>query len=54
MHKKSKSSVILGGLFFFKGLCLLFFTNAPGATFIQGTTTIPDSKVQSLNFWFTQ
>ena len=28
-----------------KGLCLLFFPNVPGATFIQGATLIPESRV---------
>ena len=27
------------------GLCLLFFPNVPGATFIQGATLIPESRV---------
>ena len=34
-----------GGLRLFKGLRLLFLTNFPGATFIQGATFIPDSRV---------
>ena len=34
------------GYFFFKGLCLLFLTNVPRATFIQGTTFIPESRVR--------
>ena len=34
--------------FFFKGLCLLFFPNIPGATFIQRATLIPESRVD----WF--
>ena len=38
-------NVILLGLRLFKGLCLLFLSNVPGATFIQGTTSIPDSRV---------
>ena len=33
------------GLHLFKGLCLLFLLNVPGATFIQGGTFIPDSRV---------
>ena len=36
------------GLRLFKGLCLLFLPNVPGATFIQGGTFIPDSRVQPL------
>ena len=27
------------------GLCLFFLSNFPGATFIQGATFIPDSRV---------
>ena len=30
---------------FFKGLCLLFFPNVPGAMFIQGAMLIPESRV---------
>ena len=33
------------GLRLFKGLCLLFLPNVPGAMFIQGGTFIPDSRV---------
>ena len=33
------------GVCFFKGLCLLFFPNVPVATFIQGATLIPESRV---------
>ena len=29
------------------GLCLLFLPNFPGATFIQGGTFIPESRVTS-------
>ena len=29
----------------FRGICLFFLSNFPGATFIQGATFIPDSKV---------
>ena len=40
---------------FFKRLCLLFFANVPGATFIQGATLIPESRViwsyQSVLIW---
>ena len=30
----------------FKGLCLLFLSNVPGAMFIQGGTFIQDSRVR--------
>ena len=30
------------------GLCLFFLPNLPGATFIQGGTLIPDSRVTAL------
>ena len=44
MYTKMKLSVILrGGLF--KGLCLLFLPNVPGATFIQGGKFIIESRV---------
>ena len=33
------------GLCLFKGLCLLFLPNVPGAMFIKGGTFIPDSRV---------
>ena len=36
---------ILQGLRLFKGVCLFFLPNSPGATFIQGGTFIPDSRV---------
>ena len=39
------------GLCLFKGLCLLFLPNVPGAMFIQGGTFIPDSRVTSFS-WF--
>ena len=53
------------GLRLFKGLCLLFLPNVPGATFIQGGMLIPDSRVvfilfrrsnfqQMLNFEFSK
>ena len=32
----------------FKGLCLLFLPNVPGAMFIQEGTFIPDSRVHGL------
>ena len=48
MYKKIKLSVTLKrGLGLFKGLCLLFLPNVPGATVIQGGTFIPDSRVVS-------
>ena len=46
IHKKVRNSVIWwSGICFFKGLRLLFFHNVPGATFIQGATLIPESRV---------
>ena len=33
------------GLRLFKGLCLLFLPNVPGAMFIQGGTFIPETRV---------
>ena len=46
IYKKVLNSVILcSGICFFKGLCLLFLTNVPRATFIQGATFIPESRV---------
>ena len=33
------------GLHLFKGLCLLFLPNVPGATLIKGGTFIPESRV---------
>ena len=33
----------------FKGIYLLFIPNVPGATFIQGCTFIPDSRVSLLS-----
>ena len=35
-----------GGLTLFKGLRFLFLPNGPGTTFIQGATSIPDSRVR--------
>ena len=32
------------------GLCLFFLTNFPGATFIQGATFIPESRVVVARF----
>ena len=40
MYKRVNLSAILR---LFKGLCLLFLPNVPGATFIQGGTFILDS-----------
>ena len=43
--KKVQNSVIWWSrICFFKGLCLLFYPNGPGATFIQGATLIPESR----------
>ena len=39
------------GLRLFKGLCLLFLPNVPGAIFIQGGTFIPDSRVGDI-LWY--
>ena len=43
--KQSNYLLFKRGLRLFKGLCLLFLPNVPGATFIQGGTFIPDSRV---------
>ena len=45
--KDSNYLLFKRGLRLFKGLCLLFLPNVPGATFIQGGTLIPDSRVVS-------
>ena len=45
MYKRVKLSAISGGLRLFKGLCLLFLPNVPGAMIIQGGTFIPESRV---------
>ena len=37
--------ILLHKFALFKGLCLLFLSNFPEATFIQGATFIPDSRV---------
>ena len=37
------------GLRLFKRLCLLFLPNVPGATFIQGGTFIPDSRIAKVH-----
>ena len=42
-------SVIVRGLRLFKGLYLMFLPNVLGATFIQGDTSIPDSRVEHQN-----
>ena len=39
-----------GGLRLFKGLHLLFLPNVPGAMFIQGGTSIPESRVKVFLF----
>ena len=38
------------GLHLFKGLCLLFLPNVPGATFIQRGTSIPESRVPKTKY----
>ena len=38
------------GLHLFKGLCLLFLPNVPGATLIKGGTFIPESRVAKLQY----
>ena len=43
--KESNYLLFKRGLCLFKGLCLLFLPNVPGAMFIQGGTFIPDSRV---------
>ena len=43
--KESNYLLFKRGLRLFKGLCLLFLPNFPGAMFIQGGTFIPDSRV---------
>ena len=43
--KESNYLLFKRGLRLFKGLCLLFLPNVPGAMFIQGGTFIPDSRV---------
>ena len=47
--KESDYLLFKRGLRLFKGLCLLFLPNVPGAMFIQGGTFIPDSRVSALN-----
>ena len=46
--KESNYLLFKRGLCLFKGLCLLFLPNVPGAMFIQGGTFIPDSRVNML------
>ena len=43
--KQSNYLLFKRGLRLFKGLCLLFLPNVPGATFIQEGTSISESKV---------
>ena len=43
--KESNCLLFKRGLRLFKGLCLLFLSNVPGAMFIQGGMFIPDSRV---------
>ena len=52
MYKKINLSVILrgGGLRLFNGLRLLFLQKVPEATFIQGGTFIPESRVYEQQF----
>ena len=46
MYKRVKLSCYFKrGLRLFKGLCLLFLPNVPGAMFIPGATFIPESRV---------
>ena len=51
--KDSNYLLFKRGLRLFKELCLLFLPNVPGATFIQGGTLIPDSRVRRnfIAFW---
>ena len=51
-YKRFKLSGIWEGLRLFKGLCLLFLPNVPGATIIQGGTFIPESRVPVV-IWHT-
>ena len=46
-----KSNYFKGGLCLFKGLCLLFLPNVLGATFNQGGTSIPESRVTMCNYY---
>ena len=46
--KESNYLLFKRGLRLFKGLCLLFLPNVPGAMFIQGGTFIPDSRVHNV------
>ena len=43
--KESNYLLFKRGLHLFKRLCLLFLPNVPGATFIQGGTSIPEYRV---------
>ena len=45
--KESNYLLFKRGLRLFKGLCLLFLPNVPGAMFIQGGTFIPGSRVNT-------
>ena len=49
--KESNYLLFKRGLRLFKGLCLLFLPNVPGAMLIQGGTFIPDSRVCILWKW---
>ena len=50
--KESNHLLFKRGLRLFKGLCLLFFPNVPGAMFIQGGTFIPDSRVMGCQYFW--
>ena len=45
MKKSLKFCHLISRICFFKGLCLLFFSNVPGAMFIQGAMLIPETRV---------
>ena len=50
IHKKSlKFCYLMKWDMFFKGLCLLFLPNVPGATFIPLATFIPESRVVNVD-----
>ena len=46
--------ILLHKFAYFKGLRLFFLSNFPEATFIQGVTSIPDSKVATKDNWKLQ
>ena len=43
--------ILLHKFGYFKGLQLFFLSNFPEAMFIQGVTSIPDSKVATKDNW---